>query len=206
MHPILPRSPRSYPSNMRSRSRRTTIRTAALAASGAFVLLSSACLGYPMEGAVATPPPPGSTGESRLPSLLSQLQGSGAGMEVFDGSQSEVLGAQDGENAGVTVTPAPAQPTATPTPPGDKGSSGPGPTPVQTVAGANTPNPSPGGSNEGPGPTATPTPSPTPGQASEATPTPSPTPTNTPTPTATPTPALPPSETGPSGGPQSEAT
>ncbi len=191
---------------MQFRMRKRRIRFALAVAGGAFVLSSSACMGYPMEGAVATPPPPGTTGESRLPSLLSQLQGAGAGMEVFDGTQNEVLGAQDGEAAGVTVTPAVSMPTATPTPPGDKGDTGNAvPTPVQTVAGANTPNPNPGtgsgGRNEGnPTVAATPPATPTPpSPVSEASPTPSPTPTTAP-PTATPTPSLPPSETGSSGG------
>lgn len=174
---------------------------AALAALGVPALFSTACMGYPMEGAVATPPPPGTTGESRLPSLLTQLQGAGAGMEVFDGSQNDVLGAQDGDDSGVTVTPSVFVPTATPTPPGDKGDTGSNPTPIQTVAGANTPAPRPTqGTNEG-NPTVTPTPTPTPTQGpSEASPTPSPTPTNTPAPTATPTPVQPPSEGPGTGG------
>ena len=192
---------------MHSRSRR--LRTAALAVIGVPVLLSTACMGYPMEGAVATPPPPGTTGESRLPALLTQLQGAGAGMEVFDGTQNDVLGAQDGDDGGATGTPAASAPTPTPTPPGDKGHTDTVPTPVQTVAGANTPAPRPTqGTNEG-NPTATPTRTPTgtpTQQPSEASPTPSPTPTNTPAPTATPTPVLPPSETGGGGGlPPSEA-
>ena len=38
---------------------------------------------------------PGSSDASRLPSLLSQLQGAGAGIALLDGSQSEVLAAQE---------------------------------------------------------------------------------------------------------------
>lgn len=179
-------------------------RVAALAMCAGLAVSGSACMGYPMEGAVQTPAPPGSTGESRLPSLLSQLQGAGAGMEVFDGSQNEVLGAQDGDDAQGTSVP--NGPTATATPSGNKvhEDSPPTPTPVNTVVGVNTPRPNPTPEGNTP-PTATPTATPT-QQQSEATPTPSPTPTSTPTPTATPTPNLPPSETGGGGGvPETEA-
>ena len=64
---------------------------------------------------VATPNEPGtSNSTSRLPQLLSQLQGSaGGGLELLDGSQSQVLAAQaaggkDAENGAATNTPTPS--------------------------------------------------------------------------------------------------
>ncbi len=139
--------------------------TALLLAAG---ILFAGCLGYPAEGAVATPPPPGQQGESRLPSLLSQLQGGGASMELFEGTPtSQVLAAQDAQ-----------------------GKSGDGSTPLatQTVAGAKTPGPTVVPATPTPRNTrGTPTRTPEGGQGS--TPTASPTATATPTgtPTATPT-------------------
>ncbi len=71
-------------------------------------LLSTACMGYDVNG-LATPPPPGEgTQTSRLPMLVQQLQGGAAGVELFDATpSSQVLAAQD-ENGkalvNVTVT------------------------------------------------------------------------------------------------------
>lgn len=145
---------------------------------------------YAQDGSVATPPPPGASDGSRLPQLLSQLQGAGAGIELLDGSQSQVLAAQDAQGKeapsetatvagdrtpGATSTPVPGTPTRagtptrTPTPPR---------TPTQSGEGGTTPTP-----------TATPSPTATP------TSTPTPTPTATPTATSTPVPT-PPSEGG----------
>lgn len=152
------------------------------------MLLATGCMQYAPDGTVATPGA-SSQSSSRLPDLLSQLQGGGAGIEVLDGQQSEVLAAQD-------------SPTPTPVP-GKQAPSG-----TSTVAGAKTPNP--GGT---PQPTSTLTRTPTlapttaPGNegytatpAQTATPTPTatatPTPTLTPTPTPTPTPILPGTEAG----------
>lgn len=91
---------------------------AALGVFPAFAVASSGCLGYPAEGLVATPTTPSESAASRLPQLLSQLQGGSAGLELFDGATSEVLGAQDG-----SVTPsvtAGSTGTRTPTPTGHK--------------------------------------------------------------------------------------
>lgn len=152
-------------------------------------LFATGCLGYAPEGTVATPPPPSSdSSTSRLPGLLAQLQAGGTAVEVFDGSENEVLAAQD-EQAKAAGE--------------DTGS----PTPTETVAGANTPGPQAtatptAGSLPLAQPTATPTPpasvtatpSATPGTA---TPTPAPsvtaTPANTPVPTI-PTEGAPPTE------------
>ncbi len=153
---------------------------------------ATACLGAPLDGAVATPPPPGQSGASRLPSLLQQLQGSnGAGLELFDGNQNQVLAAQDtqGKSATDPATPGVTQTvagtrtvgttTATPRPQGT----------AQTPRPA-TPTTQPGGDTT-PDPTATPT------ATAAATITPTPTPTAVPTneaATPTPTPAGPPTE------------
>ena len=154
------------------------------------MLLATGCMQYAPDGTVATPGA-SSQSSSRLPDLLSQLQGGGAGIEVLDGQQSEVLAAQD-------------SPSQTPTPvPGKQAPSG-----TSTVAGAKTPNP--GGTAQPTWtPTRTPTPDPTNAPGNEgyaatptqtATPTPTatatPTPTLTPTPTPTPTPILPGTEAG----------
>ncbi len=150
----------------------------------------SACLGYPAEGAVATPAAPGSSTESRLPSLLSQLQGqNGAGLELFDGSQNQVLAAQEagGKDAGSPVTPAAATTTSAASPAA-----------VNTVAGTKTSGPT--ATREASTPTprpATPTPTPT---TAPSSPTPTATATATPAPTQTPTPAPTPS------GPPSEGS
>jgi hypothetical protein len=138
-------------------------------------LVFTGCLGYAPEGGVATPPPPSSDGStSRLPALLSQLQGGGAAVEVFDGSQNEVLAAQDEQGK------AGDDPTAT------------DPPATETVAGAATPGaqatatPAPGSIGFAQ-PTATTTPAPSTTASPSATPTPTPTSTPTAGPTATPT-------------------
>jgi cell division septation protein DedD len=151
---------------------------------------ASACMGYPADGSVLTPGSPSQTASSRLPSLLSQLQGNGgAGLEVFDGSQNQVLAAQDAQGKGVPVVP-------------------PSPTATDAVAGATTTRTTtPGPEAAGVQPTRTATPTPvrsatataTAAVTSTSTPTPAATatPTATPaTPTATPTPEGPPTEGG----------
>src|SRR5262245_39721733 len=60
-------------------------------------MTSSGCLGYPTDGNLATPVAPAPQGASRLPELLRQLQQGGAGMELFDQPQSDVLAAQDSQ-------------------------------------------------------------------------------------------------------------
>ena len=137
----------------------------------ALVLLTTACVGYPTEGLVGTPTAPGEDAQSRLPALLSQLQGGSAGLELFDGTPtSEVAAAQ--ETASRTATPANNKI--------DSGTITPTPTASGTVAGTRTP-----GNNNGlplePTATATPTPA-------TATPQPTETATLTPTETATPVP------------------
>ncbi len=159
----------------------------AAAALGALAFVSTGCMQYAPDGSVATPPPPGQTDSSRLPPLLSPLQGAGAGVEVFDGTQSDVLAAQDaaspttvpGKDAGLPATstvagertPNPVSPTATPTRT---------PTPART--------PAPGNEGQTPTPTPSATPTPTPTTTSTATP--------TPTVTPSPTPVLPQTEGG----------
>lgn len=141
-------------------------------------------MGYAPDGSVATPPPSASSDGSRLPQLLSQLQGAGAGIELLDGSQSQVLAAQDAQGKdspsetsiagdrtpGATSTSVPGTPTRSGTPTR---------TPTQQAE---------GGSN--------PTTTPTPGSTASATPGTTSTPTPTPTPTPSPTPLGPPSEGG----------
>lgn len=154
-------------------------------------LAATACLGYPTEGTVSTPPPPsGSSGESRLPQLLSQFQGGNSDLSLFDGSTNEVLAEQD-------VTPS------------GKDGSGTTPVPTQTVAGAATPGPAtptasppsgslplqPGTLTPTPTATATPTPTVTDTPVATATPTPTPTPTVGP-----PVEGDPPTEGGSGGG------
>jgi hypothetical protein len=146
----------------------------------------TACLGYPADGAVATPADPGNTQPSRLPQLLSQLQAqNGAGLEVFDSGQNQVLAAQDASGKSYTD---PSATTPTPTPTTVVG----GTTPTRTATQrpeASTPTPRPGTATPTPSSTATPTPT---GTASA-------TPTATLTPTPTPTPSGPPTE-GSGGG------
>lgn len=143
----------------------------------AFAIVSTGCLGYPTEGVVATPPAPGENAASRLPQLLSQLQGGGAGLELFDQPQGEVLAAQQEQQQGTSGT-------QTATPPNQKGhgsTATPSPSPSTT---ATPPADPPGGRPLEPGETPTP---------ASATPTPTETALpDTPTPTPTPTPTLPP--------------
>ena len=82
------------------------------------LLTTTGCLTNAADGMVATPNQPGtSSSTSRLPQLLSQLQGSaGGGLELLDGSQSQVLAAQEagGKDAAATVTGSPTPSIATP--------------------------------------------------------------------------------------------
>lgn len=161
-----------------------------------FAILSSACMTYP-DGTVGTPAPPGQSDGSRLPQLLSQLQGAGAGIELLDGSQNQVLAAQDAQGKEVPTvtatvagekTPGPTTPAGTPTRAG---------TPTKTPTPTRTPTPAPEGGT-------TPTPSPTASPTVAATLTSTPTPTASVTSTASPTP---PSEGGtpaPTGTPPTE--
>lgn len=177
--------------------RTRAVRTGRLLVLAVPVLLGSACLGYPAEGAVATPVAPGQGAASRLPQLLQQLQGSGAGanLELFDQPSSQVLGAQDAQGKDTSSTPAAtasatapatAQPTSinlvnptnTPTP---------RTTPTRTPTAAPTPQPT---ATASPSATATATTTAT----ASATATATPTPTATSTPTPTPTRAAPPTE------------
>ena len=186
-------------------------RRRAIVAASPFLLLSlTACMGYPAQPLTqpGTAPTmgPHEAGESRLPSLLSQLQGGGAGLELFDGSQNEVLAAQDAqgkpgdEDAGTSPSPAPnvSAPT-TPTPAGSVNNPSPSPSnPTQ-------PAPSLGQTPPTPIPAAVP-PTATPAAEPTAEPTATPTMTPTPTPTVvppTPTPAAPPAE-GDGGTPPTE--
>lgn len=176
---------------MNSRPHRRHIQRTAAVLFAVLAVLSVGCMQYAPDGSVATPPPPGQSDSSRLPQLLSQLQGaSGAGVEVFDG-QNEVLAAQD----------APGQ-TPTPTPLAGKDA----PSATSTVAGEKTPNPA--GATATPGRTATPTATARPsseGQSPTPTPTKTPTPPATATHTATPTPTLTPTPTPTPILPQTEA-
>ncbi len=164
-------------------------RTAGVAILALAALPAAGCMNYAADGSVVTPPPPAESSASRLPQLLSQLQGSGAGVEVFgDDAQSQVLAAQDEETGKSDGASPDGTTTVAPTPT---------PTSGATVAGARTPS-----ATATPRPSqGAPTPTPTP-QVSEASP-PTPTPTATPKPTMTPTPA-PPATPTPSG-PPSEA-
>ena len=188
--PMPPAAAGRYPRTMPRTLPRLAAAAALLPLAG---LLAAGCLAYAPDGSVATPAPQGQSGGSRLPQLLSQLQGAGAGMEVFSETpQNEVLAAQDQEpgKAAPSTTPG-ASPTATvagdrttPTPTPRPGTPTPTPRP-------GSPTPTPAGS-EGVTPTSTPTATPT------RTPTPTPTPTSTPTPTPTP---RPPTEGGSNGTP-----
>jgi len=173
--------------SVRAITRRFRVRLVATTGLSLVAIASAGCLGYAPEGTVATPPPPSSDGStSRLPQLLSQLQGGGAGVEIFDGSQNEVLAAQDtqGKAADDTGTPAATATVA--------GASTPGPTSTPTPGSLPLEQPT-----SSPSATATAAPSTTP----TATPTPSatPPPTAVPTPTPTPVPTTPP-EGGSGGG------
>jgi hypothetical protein len=176
---------------MAKRTRGKSRLALALASVGAFAVFSTGCMQYAPDGSVVTQEPPGQSDSSRLPSLLSQLQGAGAGIELLDGSASEVLAAQDAQGKEATTatatvageqTPGPAQtqvPQGTPTRAG---------TPARTPTPTRTPTQAPEDNDE---PTATPT------AAATATPTSTPTPTPTMTPTPVPTA---PSEGGTGGG------
>lgn len=179
---------------------RRAFRRTAAGLLGALAVLSAGCMQYAPDGSVATPVPPGQSDSSRLPQLLSQLQGaSGAGVEVFAG-QNEVLAAQDAPGKSPTSTPLAGKeaPGATSTVAGEK-TPNPGaatPTPTRSPTPATTARPSSEGQSPTPVPTATPTP----------TSTPTPTATPSPTPSPTPTPVLPQSEAGqaPTATPPSE--
>lgn len=167
---VLPMSPVVHPPYARTMNRQRLHR-AALPLFAVAALLGSACLGYPAEGTVGTPQAPGQDGASRLPSLLSQLQGAGAGLELFDATPaSQVLAAQDQQGKDL--------PAAIPTP---SATTTPTPTSIPFVPSpTGTPTAPPGGS-----PTATPTTPPSPTATPSATATPTATPTQTPTPTPT---------------------
>jgi hypothetical protein len=171
---------------LRIRSRAVGLAVLPLLALGA-----TACLGYPADGAVATPAAPGNTQPSRLPQLLSQLQAqNGAGLEVFDPAQSQVLAAQDASGKSYT-DPSAVTPTVTPT-----ASATTTATATRTATQrpeASTPTPRPSTVTPTPSSTSTATATPT----STATATATPTATQTPTPT--PTASTPPTE-GSSGG------
>ncbi len=178
---------------MRLRARRTIL--LATASLSVVAMFSTGCMQYAADGSVVTPAPPGDSASSRLPQLLSQLQSSGANIELLDGSQSQVLAAQDqqgkespdatstvaGESTQrATSTPVPGTPTRATTPTR---------TPTPTRTSTQTPEDNT-------------TPSPTPSPTATATPTSTPTP--SPVPTSTPIPA-PPSEGSPgSGNPPTE--
>lgn len=181
-----------------------TRRRVRLAAFMAFLpalgIASTGCLGYPTDGAVATPPPPGQQGQSRLPQLLSQLQTGSAGIELFDATpSSQVLAAQDAQGKtassgtpGATETVAGAK---TPSPTSSIPST---PTPRATATPRTTPEGSGGTPTRTPTGTLTPTSTPTASPTLTGTPTPAGTPTPTPIPTIpsesgtpTPTPVIP---------------
>lgn len=163
--------------------------------------LSTACMGYQVDG-LTTPAAPGEgTQTSRLPMLVQQLQAGGAGVELLDATpSSQVLAAVDetGKGDSTVVAGATATPTSGSVQVGAKTPTVPAATPTRTTAAATptrTATPQPG---ETPAPTATPVPpTATPTQAPPtATPTPFP-PTATPTiPTEgqTPVPSSPPVE------------
>lgn len=184
------------------RGRRRRFLPALTLSIAAFALASTGCMQYAADGSVVTPAPPGDASSSRLPSLLSQLQGtSGAGIELLDGSQNQVLAAQE---TGGKAAPADATSTvagestrvATSTP--VSGTPTRATNPARTPTPTRTPTQAPDEDNTA-APTATPSPTKTPTAAPTATPSPSP------TPILTPTPAAPPSEgTGGGGTPPTE--
>lgn len=167
---------------MKKRHGLTARQRAAFGVLAALVLFMSGCLGYPAEGSVSTPAAPGQSGSSRLPQLVQQLQGGGAGLELFDAPQNQVLAAQDAHGKSASTPPA-----------GDTvaGAKTPGITTVaQQPPATNTPKP--------PTPTKTPT---------GATETPTGAVTTTPTTTATATPTATPTTAGvPTEGPGGTAT
>lgn len=161
--------------------RRLLIRIARVAPfAGALPFVLVGCMGYPAQvpagqDAAPTMAPPESSGESRLPGLLSQLQAGSTGIELFDGSQNDVLAAQDAQDKADAATP-----TTTGTAP--SGTSTPTRTPVGSLP-LTQPTATPTPRNT---PAATPSPSPSTEAAPTATPTPIATSTPVPTPTATP--------------------
>ncbi len=155
-----------------SPSRLARVRRRALVAASPLLLLSlTACMGYPAQPlnqpGTAPTMAPHEAGESRLPSLISQLQGGGAGLELFDGSQNEVLAAQDAqgkpgdEETGTSPSPDPnVSVPATPTPAGSVNNPSPNPSNPTVPApslGQTPPTPTPAPAD----PTATPTAEPT---------------------------------------------
>lgn len=178
--PDVPPFAHTVPSNVMKRRLRLRL-VAAMALFPALAVATSGCLGYPADGLVATPTAPSEGAASRLPQLLSQLQGGSAGLELFDGTTNEVLGEQDG-----SVTPsvtAGSTATRTPTPSGQK-EPGTGQTPLPSATYPATVVVYPTSLPLDPGvtPTATPTPDPTtPPATVEPTATPTATPTVAPT-------------------------
>ncbi|MBI2766035.1 MAG: hypothetical protein HYX53_09015 [Chloroflexi bacterium] len=174
----------------RNRFRRSLL---VILAAPALALAGVACI-EPAAGTVTTPAAPTQSAASRLPQLLSQLQGAGAGLELMDSPSSQVLGAQD-QQGKFTDTGTPAATATTSATPGTT------PTSLAVVNPTNTPRP---GATATPvrttAATATPTaaagtPTPTPTAAATATTTTTATTTATATPTLTPTPRpSPPSE------------
>ena len=167
------------------------------------LLTTTGCLTNAADGMVATPNQPGtSSSTSRLPQLLSQLQGSaGGGLELLDGSQSQVLAAQEagGKDAAATVTGSPTPSIATPIGTARAGATA-TPRPESATV---TATPRPGNAT----PTANANVTATATGTATATPTATAKPTATPTATAVPTAtpiATPPSEGGGRGTPPSE--
>ena len=110
-------------------------RLLALPAIATIAIAGSACLGYAPEGSVATPAAPGQNAASRLPELLSQLQGAGAGLELLDSPSNQVLAAQDQQGKFADET----TPTVTATVTGTRTVT---PTSVAQTNPTNTPRPS----------------------------------------------------------------
>ena len=166
--------------------RLTRLRALTLLALPFVVVGATACL--QPDGTLGAPgAPTQSDSASRLPSLLQQLQGSnGAGLEVFDGNQNQVLAAQDAQGKDAPTVTVTVTTTATPTS-------------VSTVAGTKTAGPTARPEASTPTPRAS-TPTPT----ATATDTPTPTATSTPTPTDTPTPTVTPTPSP--AGPPTEGT
>jgi hypothetical protein len=207
--PYVPRSPRiralpmprasvaAYARTMPTHRRRLL---ASLAALPLCAVLTAGCLAYAPAGTVGTPPPPGESGESRLPQLLSQLQSGGAGVEVFSETpEGEVLAAQAQDPGKVAPTPTPT-PTATvagdrttPTATATPAAGNPPPATGTPTPTPRTPTPAPNEAGSTPTPTSTAAPAPTPTPTATPTPTPSPTP-RPPTEGGIPTPTRPPTE------------
>ena len=205
VHPILASEASPYRFAMARRWSRQHRRFGVLLAVPLLLLTTTGCLTNAADGMVATPNQPGtSSSTSRLPQLLSQLQGSaGGGLELLDGSRSQVLAAQEagGKDAAATVTGSPTPSIATPIGTARAGATA-TPRPESATV---TATPRPGNAtatstaNTNVTATATGTATATP----TATAKPSATPTATAVPTATPI-ATPPSEGGGRGTPPSE--